>query len=94
MHVISHRPVGVKPDPPSVNGQMEGRLPRRPRYLYENIGTDTGFRHAGVYKDMPVDMIEKRPDGSQRIRFRSVSAEDTPEYTWELVELRHEESRE
>jgi len=49
---------------------------------------------AGVYKDKPVDIIEKRPDGSQYTRFRSVLPAKTPEYTRKLVELWNEESRE
>ncbi len=42
---------------------------------------------AGAYKDKPVDIIEKRPDGSQHIRFRSVSPKETPEQTRKLTEL-------
>jgi len=42
---------------------------------------------AGKYKDKPVDIIEKYPDGRQRVRFRSVSPEKTPEFTRELILL-------
>jgi len=42
---------------------------------------------AGCYKDKPVDIIERRPDGSQFIRFRSVSPEKTPQQTQKLTEL-------
>jgi len=49
---------------------------------------------AGQYKDNPVDIIEKRPDGSQFIRFRSVSPEQTPEQTRKLTELWQDQIRE
>jgi Fic family protein len=42
---------------------------------------------AGKYKDKPVDIIEKYPDGRQRIRFRSVSPDKTPDFTREMVRL-------
>ena len=42
---------------------------------------------AGKYKDKPVDVIEKRPDGREVLRFRSVSPKDTPAYTRKLCEL-------
>jgi fido (protein-threonine AMPylation protein) len=48
---------------------------------------------AGKYKDKSVDIIEKFPDGSQRVRFRSVSPEKTPEFTRALVALWQEQSR-
>lgn len=47
---------------------------------------------AGKYKDKPVDIIEKRPDGSQTVRFRSVAPEQTPEWTRRLIEMWREES--
>jgi len=40
---------------------------------------------AGQFKDKPVDIIEKFPDGTQTIRFRSVSPENTPTYTQTLM---------
>ena len=49
---------------------------------------------AGKYKDKPVDIIEKFPDGRQRVRFRTVPPEQTPEYTRALVALWQEQSRE
>lgn len=49
---------------------------------------------AGQYKDKPVDIIEKVPGGGERVRFRSVSPQDTPEYTRRLVSLWQEQSRE
>lgn len=49
---------------------------------------------AGAYKDKSVDIVEKRPDGSQHIRFRSVSPEETPDCTRKLVDLWRDESRE
>lgn len=33
---------------------------------------------AGVYKERDIDIIEHYPDGRSRVRFRSVSAKDTP----------------
>ena len=48
---------------------------------------------AGLYKDKPVDIIERTPDGRQRIRFRSVSPEQTPEYMHQLFDLWHDELR-
>ena len=33
---------------------------------------------AGKYKDKPVDIVEILPDGERRIRFKSVSPEETP----------------
>jgi Fic family protein len=48
---------------------------------------------AGQYKDKPVDIIERRADGRQVIRFRSVAPEDTPLCTRKMVELWHEQSK-
>lgn len=48
---------------------------------------------AGRYKDKPVDIIEKRPDGRQVIRFRSVPPAETPVCTRKLVELWQDQSR-
>ena len=42
---------------------------------------------AGKYKDKPVDIIEKYPDGRQRVRFHSVSPEKTPEFTRVMLRL-------
>jgi len=42
---------------------------------------------AGQYKDQPVDIIEKFPDGRQRVRFRSVSPEKTPEFTRQMLSI-------
>lgn len=49
---------------------------------------------AGLYKDKPVDIIEKLPGGSERIRYRSTSPAHTPEHTRELVSLWRDQSRE
>ena len=49
---------------------------------------------AGKYKDKPVDIIEKRPGGGERVRFRSVAPVDTPSFTASLVSLWREQSRE
>lgn len=42
---------------------------------------------AGQYKDKPVDIIERLSNGDQRIRFRSVSPDETPVFTRKLVDL-------
>ena len=42
---------------------------------------------AGKYKAKQGDIIEKYPDGTQRIRFKTVSPELAPEYISNLVEL-------
>jgi hypothetical protein len=48
---------------------------------------------AGRYKDKPVDIIEKLPTGGERIRFRSVSPAETPQFTRQLVDLWRDQSR-
>lgn len=48
---------------------------------------------AGQYKNKPVDIIEKLPDGGERVRFRSVSPAQTPEFTRQLVSLWADQSR-
>jgi len=42
---------------------------------------------AGCYKEKPVDIIEKHPDGRQTIRFRTLAPEKTPEAVREMIEL-------
>jgi len=42
---------------------------------------------AGKYKGKPVDIIEKYPDGSQEVRFKTVSPGETPEYMKKLIEM-------
>jgi Fic family protein len=49
---------------------------------------------AGQYKDKPVDIIERLPNGEQRVRFRSVSPSETPLFTHKLVELWSDQIRE
>ncbi|MDX9792372.1 MAG: Fic family protein [Kiritimatiellia bacterium] len=49
---------------------------------------------AGQYKDKPVDIIERLPNGDQRVRFRSVSPSETPVFTRKLVELWADQIRE
>ena len=49
---------------------------------------------AGQYKDKPVDIIERLPNGDQRVRFRSVSPSETPAFTCKLVELWADQIRE
>ena len=41
---------------------------------------------AGQYKERDSDIIEKYPDGRQRVRFATVKAADTPRYVQALVE--------
>jgi len=49
---------------------------------------------AGKYKDQPVDIIERFPDGRQRVRFRSVSPGKTPTFVREMLSLWNTECRE
>jgi Fic family protein len=42
---------------------------------------------AGHYKDKDGDIIEKYPDGSQRVRFKPVTASDTPQFATQLIRL-------
>jgi Fic family protein len=42
---------------------------------------------AGRYKDYDSDIIEKYPDGRQRVRFKTVPAADTQYYMQELIKL-------
>jgi len=42
---------------------------------------------AGRYKDKDGDIIEKYPDGRSRVRFKTVSASNTPGFMRELAEL-------
>ncbi len=49
---------------------------------------------AGKYKDKPVDIIEKFPDGRETVRFRSVDPNQTPVFNRKLVELWQELIRE
>ncbi|MDO9463178.1 MAG: Fic family protein [Deltaproteobacteria bacterium] len=42
---------------------------------------------AGKYKEKDSDIIEKYPDGTSRVRFRTVSSDKTPKYMAELVDL-------
>lgn len=42
---------------------------------------------AGQYKEKDVDIIEKHPDGLERVRFKTVSADMTPAFMTELIEL-------
>ena len=42
---------------------------------------------AGQYKEKQIDIIEKTPGGEERIRFRCVSPEKTPECMREMLEL-------
>lgn len=49
---------------------------------------------AGQYKDKPVDIIERLPNGGQRVRFRSVSPSETPAFIRQLMELWTDQIRE
>ncbi|MBM4046368.1 MAG: Fic family protein [Planctomycetes bacterium] len=42
---------------------------------------------AGKYKEKDGDIIEKFPDGRERIRFKTVPARETPAFMRELIEL-------
>lgn len=42
---------------------------------------------AGKYKEKESDIIEKYPDGTSRVRFRTVSPAKTPAYMAELIDL-------
>jgi Fic family protein len=42
---------------------------------------------AGKYKDKDGDIIEKYPDGRERVRFKTVSAVRTPAFMAELIDL-------
>jgi Fic family protein len=42
---------------------------------------------AGQYKDKNGDIIERYPDGTSRIRFKTVTAAESPAFTSELVDL-------
>jgi Fic family protein len=45
-----------------------------------------GLGDAGQYKERDSDIIEKYPDGRQRVRFSTVKSADTPRYVRGLVE--------
>lgn len=53
--------------------------------LHKLIKGDIG--DAGQYKEKDSDIIEKYPDGTSRVRFRTVSPAKTPAYMAELIEL-------
>lgn len=40
----------------------------------------------GKYKENDSDIIEKHPDGRTRVRFRTVSAQDTPEFIRQMLQ--------
>lgn len=45
---------------------------------------------AGKYKEKDGDIIEKYPDGRERVRFKTVKASETPHYMKELVSKWHD----
>lgn len=49
---------------------------------------------AGQYKEKDVDIIQTYPDGRSRVRFKTVSPQDTPTAMAEMVELWHRGVRE
>ena len=53
-----------------------------------------GVWDAGKYKEKDSDIIEKYPDGRERVRFKTVPAAKTPSSMTELVELWNREFRE
>ena len=46
-----------------------------------------GIGDAGKYKEQDGDIIERYPDGRQRVRFRTVEAAKTPLFMQQLVEM-------
>lgn len=49
---------------------------------------------AGKYKDKESNIIQKYQDGRERIRFRTISPKETPQYMKELVKLGNESIKE
>lgn len=49
---------------------------------------------AGKYKDKDGDIVEKYPDGRQRLRFKTVPAKQTPAFMKELMELNQDCAKE
>ena len=49
---------------------------------------------AGRYKEQDSDIIEKFPDGRERVRFKAVAAAETPTHMRRLVEMWHRALRE
>ncbi|MBI5745390.1 MAG: Fic family protein [Nitrospirae bacterium] len=49
--------------------------------------TKGGIGDAGQHKEKDSDIIKKYPDGTSRVRFRTVSPAKTPAYMAELIEL-------
>jgi Fic family protein len=45
-----------------------------------------GIWDAGKYKEKDIDVIEKSPDGRQRVRFKTVPAARTPAFMQKLIE--------
>ena len=43
--------------------------------------------NAGKYKEKNIDIIQKYPDGRQRVRFQTVPADQTPQAMSEMIEL-------
>lgn len=48
---------------------------------------------AGAYKDTDGEIVQRYPDGSSRVRFRPVSARDTPDQMRKLVSLYDDAAR-
>src|SRR5208337_1806572 len=49
-----------------------------------------GMGDAGKYKQKDSDIIEKLPNGRQRVRFQTVAAAKTPAYMREMIRLWHD----
>ena len=71
--------------------EMGPRLPisERTLRLLHRL-TRGGVGDAGKYKQKDSDIIEKFPDGRQRVRFHTVSAAKTPAYMREMITLWHD----
>jgi Fic family protein len=67
------------------------RLPISERTLRQlHRLTRGGMGDAGRYKQKDSDIIEKFPNGRQRIRFQTVAAAKTPAYMREMIALWHD----
>ena len=68
--------------------ERDGKLPVSERTIKQLHRLTRGdIRDAGKYKDTDSDIIEKYPDGRERVRFKAVAAAKTEAFMRELVEL-------
>ena len=71
--------------------EQGARLPISERTLRQlHRLTRGGVGDAGKYKQKDSDIIEKFPDGRQRVRFQTVTAVKTPAYMREIITLWHD----